>query len=208
MESALAGRAWGDREICCIQFALHCFMKGQNMTVSTCTYVLTAVCVVLASSMLLGVVSAVGPPDEMSAATARAEIEAMYKRWGRARVSLDEETIEAMLDDAFYVLIDDRRISREEFVKMVLRKIPTRQLTRFDTDVLTVQRAADGWTVVITEKLEVEVTDAEGKTHTRYSFWVTRDGCRKEGDTWMGTYSEAIGYENWRTGKPPPIKDW
>ncbi len=178
------------------------------MTVSTRTYVLTAVCVALASSMLLGVVSAVGSPDEMSAATARQEIEAMYKRWDRARVSLDEKTIEAMLDDAFYVLIDERRIAREEFVNMILRTIPNRQLTRFDTHVLTVQRAADGWTVVLTEKLEVEFTDAEGQTHKRYSFWVTRDGCRKEGDTWMATYSEAIGYENWRTGKPPPFKDW
>ena len=178
------------------------------MTMFTRTYVLTAVYVALASSMLLGVVSAVGLQDEMSVATAREEIGAMYERWGRARVSFDQETVEAMLDDAFYVLLDDRRISREEFVNMVLRKIPDRQLIRFDADVLTVQRAEDGWTVVITEKLEVELTDDEGTTHKRYSFWVTRDGCRKEGDKWMVTYSEAIGYENWRTGKRPPFKDW
>ncbi len=183
------------------------------MTVSTCTYVLAAICVSLASSVLLGVVSVAEPQnggsqDEMSAATARKEIGAMYERWGRARVTFDEETIEAMLDDEFYVLLDDRRISWEEFVKMALRKMPDRKLIRFDADVLTVQRAEDGWTVVITEKLEVEFTDAEGKTQNAYSFWVTRDGCHKEGEKWMVTYSEAIGYENWRTGEQPPFKDW
>lgn len=177
------------------------------MITSTLTTLVSAAFVVLATSML-GVVPAVEQPEEMSKQTAREEIGAMYEKWGQARISQDEKSIESMLAPAFYVILDDEKISREDFITMVLRKNPNFKITRFDAEVLTVQIAEEGWTVVITEKLEVEVTDADGNTQKAHSYWVTRDGCRKEGDKWIVTYSEAIGYERWPLGEKPPVKDW
>ncbi len=82
------------------------------------------------------------------------------------------------------------------------------KLTRFDTEILTVQPAGDGWTVVITEKLEFELQSAEGEPRKACSFWVTRDGCRQEGDRWLVTKSEAIGVVSWTPGTKPPFTDW
>jgi len=73
---------------------------------------------------------------------------------------------------------------------------------------LTLQEDGDDWTVVISEKLEVDFVDEHGKAQKGYSFWITRDGCRKTGDRWQVTYSEAIGYEKWRPGTRPPFRDW
>jgi hypothetical protein len=166
-----------------------------------------AVCIALTASVL-AVVPPTGTQDKLTTRAAREAIVALYAQWGRARVSFDEETIETILDPNFYVLLDGRRISREEFVTMILRKSPDRQLTRFDVDVLTVQQADDGWTAVISEKLEIAITDDDGSIQKAYSFWVTRDGFRRKGDRWFVSFSEAIGYENWRRGERPPFKDW
>lgn len=121
---------------------------------------------------------------------------------------MDEEAIESMLDPAFYVVVDERKYSRDEFLTMILQKRPNRTLTRFDAEVMTVRKVDDGWTVVITEKIEVEITSDDGTKQKAYSFWVTRDGFRKEGDQWIVTYSEAIGYENWLPGSKPPFENW
>ena len=177
------------------------------MTTSTLTVLMPAVCVALAASVL-AVVPPNGAQDKLTAGAAREEIVALYAQWGRARVSFDEEAIERMLDPEFYVLLDGRRISREEFVTMILRKSPDRQLTRFDVDVLTVQQDGDGWTAVISEKIEIAITAADGSIQKAYSFWVTRDGFRRKADRWVITSSEAIGYENWRGGQSPPFRNW
>ena len=126
----------------------------------------------------------------------------------RRELRAAEETFEAMLDAAFYVVVDERRYSRDEFMTMILRKDSDRKLTRFDVNVLTVRKAEDGWTAVITEKIEVERTAEDGTVEKAYSLWVTRDGFRQDGDQWIVTYSEAIGYENWFAGTKPPFEDW
>ncbi len=121
------------------------------MTISMLNSLMPVVFVALAASVL-AVEPPTGTQDKLTAGAAREEIVALYAQWGRARVSFDEKTIETILDPEFYVLLDGRRISREEFVMMILRKSPDRQLTRFDVDVLTVQQADDGWTAVIQRK--------------------------------------------------------
>jgi hypothetical protein len=141
------------------------------------------------------------------AATVRAEINAMYDEWGRARVEHDKAALEAMLAPEAYVLLDGQKISREDFLRGASQVNPGVRLTRFDADVLTVQQADEGWTVVITEKVEYAISAPDGEIQAAYGFWVTRDGCRKQEGKWLVTYSEAIGYENWR-GARPPFGDW
>ena len=85
------------------------------MTTSLLNFLMPAACVALAASVL-AVVPPNGAQDKLTAGAAREEIVALYAKWGRARVSFDEEAIERMLDPEFYVLLDGRRISREEFV--------------------------------------------------------------------------------------------
>ena len=62
--------------------------------------------------------------------------------------------------------------------------------------------------MVIAEKIEVTILGSGGETRKACSFWVTRDGWRKEGEKWLVTFSEAIGHENWGPGATPPIKGW
>ena len=123
-------------------------------------------------------------------------------------MSVDKETIEKTLAPDFYVLLDGRKISREQFVSDITRDRSDSRLTRFDVEVLTVQPAEDGWTVVITEKIEVELAGVEEGPSKLNSLWITRDGWRKEDGQWLVTYSEAIGYENWMPGTKPPFEDW
>ena len=145
-------------------------------------------------------------PTSEDPSKARDGIRAMYAEWGRARIVFDKEVVERILAPEFYVLLDGEKIARDRFVAMVTQKgRGPAQLTRFDVEILTVQRAKDGWTLVIGEKLEYEIPGGEEKV---YSYWVTRDGCRKEGEKWVVTYSEAIGHETWRSGSKPPIEGW
>lgn len=146
--------------------------------------------------------------SETTPAAARAAIEKTYDAWGRARVELDRETMDSILAPDFYVLLDGRKISREKFIGDISRERMGSRLTRFDADVLTVQKTEEGWTAVITEKLEISIMGSGGETQKGYSFWITRDGWRKQGDKWLVTFSEAIGYENWKPGSKPPIKGW
>ena len=147
-------------------------------------------------------------PVELTPTTARTAIGTMYGAWGRARVEMDKEKMESILAPEFYVLLDGRKISREKFISDISQERVGVRLTRFDTDILTVQSTEKGWTVVITEKLEFEVSRSGGEIQKACSFWVTRDGWRKEGDKWLVTFSEAIGHENWKPGTLPPLKDW
>jgi hypothetical protein len=146
--------------------------------------------------------------EELTAAAARAEIESMYDAWGRARVELDREKMESILAPDFYVLLYGQKISREQFISDISRESPGSRLTRFDTEILTVQKTEKGWTVVIAEKLEVAILGSGGKEQKLCSLWVTRDGWRKEGPKWLVTFSEAIGHEGWGPDVKTPIKDW
>ncbi len=61
----------------------------------------------------------------------------------------------------------------------------------------------------IAEELEVSIAGSNGAAEqTLYSYWVTRDGFRQQGDEWLVTSSEAIGHENWEPGKVPPMDGW
>ncbi len=146
--------------------------------------------------------------SEPTLAAARAAIGATYVRWGRARVELDKEMMDSILSSDFYVSLYGRKISREKFISDISQERPGSRLTRFDTDILTVRKTEKDWTVVIAEKLEITASGPDGETRKAYSYWVTRDGWRKDGDKWVVTFSEAIGHENWEPGTTPPIKGW
>ena len=158
-----------------------------------------------------------GPPAELgqdekrvevTAAAARVAIDAGYRVWGRARVDYDTKTMDSMLAPEFYVLLRGRKIAREKFLADVSRERPGSRLTRFDVDTLTVQKTEAGWTIVISEKIEVTLLGSGSETRKACSMWVTRDGWRNEGGTWLVTFSEAIGHENWQPGTNPPIRHW
>ncbi len=146
--------------------------------------------------------------DELTPAAARAAIDATYTKWGRARVELDKETLDSIMAPDFYVSLYGRKLSREKFLSDISQERPGSRLTRFDTDILTVRKTEKDRTVVISEKLEITMVGSDGETHKAYSFWVTRDGWRKDGEKWLVTFSEAIGHENWKPGTKPPIRDW
>ncbi len=128
--------------------------------------------------------------------------------WGRARVELDKKTMDSILAPDFYVSLYGHKISREKFISVLSQKRSGSRLTRFDTDILTVKKTEKDWTVLIAERLEFTILGSEGETTKAYTFWVTRDGWRKEGEKWLVTFSEAIGHENWEPGTKPPIRDW
>lgn len=162
----------------------------------------------LAASVLAANLLQAPKQDELTPATARAAIDAMYKTWGRARVELDRETMDSILAPDFYVSLYGRRLSREKFLSDISQERSGFRLTRFDTDILTVQETEKDWTVVISEKLEVTILGSDGEKHKACSLWVTRDGWHNEGGKWLVTFSEAIGHENWEPGTKPPIRDW
>ena len=139
----------------------------------------------------------------LTAAEARKIIADGNRQWGKARIEYDKETFERMLAPDFYVLIQDRKLTRQEFIDAISVQRPGVKLTRFDATVLTVQQSEGTWVAVIHEKLEFD--SPEGKV---YSLWITRDGWRKVDDQWFITFSEAIGNEPWRGGEKPPFPDW
>lgn len=139
---------------------------------------------------------------------ARLAIEGVYEAWGSVRLSYDRAAMERMLSGGFYVLLDGSRISREEFIEGISRKGRVRRLTRFDTDILTVERSDEGWTVVISEKIEVEAPGEDGRPATFCHHWITRDGLKEEDGKWSILFSEAIGHEKWPAGETPPISCW
>jgi len=178
----------------------------------SCCCVLAATCCLSAFVLVASVLAAdqveAAKEVELTPAAARSAIDAAYRTWGRARVELDRETMDSMLDPEFYVSLYGQRLSREKFLSDISRERSGARLTRFDTDILTVQKTEKDWTVVISEKLEITSVGSGGETRTACSFWVTRDGWRTEGGQWLVTFSEAIGHENWEPGDKPPISDW
>jgi hypothetical protein len=163
------------------------------------SFVITIVLLITAAQPL----SSGQDSSRLSAAEARKIIVEGNRQWGKARVDLDIEAFEKMLAPDFYVQLPGRKLTRQQFIKMISAQMPGAKLTRFDATVLTVQRAKDGWVAIIHEKLEMD--SPNGKV---YSLWITRDGWRKVGDQWVITFSEAIGSETWLGGEKPPFQDW
>jgi hypothetical protein len=114
--------------------------------------------------------------DELTLAAARTAIGEMYDAWGRARVELDKATLDSILAPDFYVLLEGRKISREKFLGDISSARTGYRLTRFDADILTVQRTEKGWTVVVNEKCELKIPAAGGVRAKVCSFRVARDG--------------------------------
>ncbi|NOG55424.1 MAG: hypothetical protein HND57_14070 [Planctomycetes bacterium] len=161
------------------------------------------------------------PPQEqkkteqaMTPAAVRDAAVAGYRKWGDARIAYDREALESMVAPDLYIQLADRRITGKEFLDTVSQRNPRAAMTRFDVDVLSVQKKADSeneWTLVICEKIEYSLVNSDVKGPVFYSLWVTRDGWRlTEDGTWLITYSEEIGHENWQgagDGKAP-IEGW
>jgi hypothetical protein len=127
--------------------------------------------------------------------------------WSKARLAYDRATAEKMLAPDFFVVLPDRKHTRQEFLDMVAHKPPAGGLTRFEPIVLTVEPSGDAWAAIIEEKLEWERPNATGKMEKGYALWVTRDTWKKIGDQWQALSSEAISNEHWK-GTPPPIANW
>ncbi|MHC4989630.1 MAG: nuclear transport factor 2 family protein [Planctomycetota bacterium] len=150
---------------------------------------------------------AASQPESWDAASVRTAIDAGYRTWGDARIAYDKEAMQAMVVPEFYIQLLDQRISGQEFIDTASRPNPRAPLTRFDVEILSVQRSGDDWRLVIAEKVEWTPADAEDRAPGLYSLWITRDGWRRENGKWLVTYSEEIGHENWR-GRRPPFEDW
>ena len=147
-------------------------------------------------------------PLPSNTAAVRKELDALYAAWGKARVALDREVLERTLAPEFHVMLAKENLTRQQFLDQISKRMEGVRLVRFETRLLTIEPSGAAWVAVMTEKLEVERTGADGKTERNSSLWVTRDGCRKEGDRFLVTYSEAIGHESWRGGEKPPFADW
>ncbi len=163
---------------------------------------------VLAASAIVAKQAEPAKQEELTLTAARAAIGEGSKRWSRAREEYDKEAMEALLAPEFYVSLYGKKIDREKFISDCSTQRPGVRLTRFETEILTVRKSEKDWTVVIAEKVEFTMPGSDGKSTKGYSYWVTRDGWRQEGEKWLCTYSEAIGHENWRTGGKPPISGW
>jgi len=169
----------------------------------------------VAIALLLGalpsVTSAPRAAPEMPALdadTARKLIADGNRTWGRARVARDVATFERMLAPDFYAQLQDRRLSRQQFIDRISAVDPKLRLVRFDATVLTVQPTPDGWAAVIHEKLERESREPGGAGPKTYALWITRDRWVWTGGEWRIASTEAIGNEVWDGGDRPPFGDW
>ena len=139
----------------------------------------------------------------VSSAEARKAIQAGYVEWAKARVALDMNTIEKMLAPDFYFQTPDKKHTRQEFID----GMSSLKITRFDASVLTVEPRGNDWSVLVSEKGEVETKDKDGKTSKLYIVLVARDGWRKLDDNqWTLLSSEPLGQERWK--EIPPIANW
>jgi hypothetical protein len=142
--------------------------------------------------------------SKLSPADARKIISDGNVEWGKARVALDKPTFERMLAPDFYVQLQDRKLTRQEFIDGISSNPPGLKLTRFDASVLTVRPEKDGtWVALIHEKLEFERLG-----RTIYTLWITRDGWKLVDGRWRILFSEEMGSEWWAGGIKPPFPNW
>jgi hypothetical protein len=154
-------------------------------------------------AVIVTVAAGVQTAPAVSSAEARKAIQVGYAEWARARVALDMNTIERMLAPDFYFQLADRKRTRQEFID----SMHSLKITRFDASVLTVEPRGNDWSVVISEKGEVETKDEHGKTSKVYIMLVARDGWRKLNDNqWTLLSSEPLGQQRWQ--ESPPIANW
>jgi hypothetical protein len=182
-------------------------MKSRLATSIRCNFLYMNLGGRLLVSTLLAVILTVAAGAQSAPAVnsteARKAIEAGYIEWAKARVALDMNTIERMLAPDFYFQLADRKRTRQEFID----SMHSLKITRFEASVLTVEPKGNDWSVVISEKGEVETKDDRGKTSKVYIMLVARDGWRKLNDNqWTLLSSEPLGQQRWQ--ESPPIANW
>ncbi len=160
----------------------------------------------IAASILAFALLSFGSQDapKLSPAEARKIIADGNVEWGKARVALDKPTFERMLAPDFYVQLQDRKLTRAEFIDGISSNPPGLKLIRFDASVLTVRPEKDGtWVALIYEKLEFERAGEK-----IYTLWITRDGWKQMDGQWRILFSEEMGSEWWGRGAKPPFPNW
>ena len=151
------------------------------------------------------------PPGAFDDATIRPELTAVNRAWSAVRLGYDSAGAERSLTPDFYVLLNGRRGTRQEFIAMVSGRQPGVRLVRFDNPILSITKDAtkDEYVAAVLEKIEFERPRADGSGSDKmYSLWITRDGYRRVGSTWQIMFSEAISSQNWSGAKVPPFPDW
>lgn len=150
------------------------------------------------------------PPGAFDDTAIRSELTAVNKAWGAVRLGYDSLTAERMLTPDFFVQMYGQRISRQEFIHMVVTRREGAKLVRFDNPILSISKDPnkDEYTAAVMEKLETEVHRTDGGTDRMYSLWITRDTYRRVGSGWQIAASEAISSQTWGGGKKPPFADW
>lgn len=140
-------------------------------------------------------------------AAVRAELAEVYKHWDKARIAIDTGTLESTLGPDFFVVLQDGKHSRQEFLNMITHPQANVDHLRFESRILTLNRQDDDWITIITEKTEVVVRPSDKIQFRGFSLWVTRDRWHKAPDgSWRAKSSEWIGNESWRDN--PPFPDW
>lgn len=150
------------------------------------------------------------PPAAFDDATIRAQLTAVNKAWSAVRLTFDSAAADRMLTPDFFVLMNGRRVSRQEFIGMVSQRQPGVKLARFDNPILSITKDADKdeYTAAVMEKIEYERPREDGSGVDRmYSLWITRDTYRRVGSGFQIVSSEAISSQNW-LGQKPSIADW
>ena len=85
----------------------------------------------------------------VSRAEATKAIEDGNITWGKARVAIDKNAFERMLEPDLYVQLSDRRLTRQQFIDRISSYPSGVTLTRFDAGVLTVEPSGDDWVTKI-----------------------------------------------------------
>lgn len=128
--------------------------------------------------------------------------------WAKARLAVDTAAFERLLPRGYFALMDGERMDREQFIAGISAPPPGVKVTRFDARILTVSEAADGWSVLVQEKLEIARTSPEGVTARTYHLWIIRDLWKPADGTLQLASGEVVSTEGWRGGTRPPFADW
>ena len=167
----------------------------------------------VANLLRFGAMQAYGgarPPAAFDDARIRAELTAVNRAWSAVRLSFDSAAADRMLTPDFHVLMNGRRVSRQEFIGMVTQRPPGARLARFDNPILSITKDPDKeeYTAAVMEKIEYERPREDGSGMDRmYSLWITRDTYRRVPSGFQIVSSEAISSQNW-LGQKPPFVDW
>lgn len=128
--------------------------------------------------------------------------------WAKARLAVDTAAFERLLPSDYFALMDGERMGREEFIAGISAPPAGVKLRRFDVRILTVSESADGWSVLVQEKLEIDRTSPEGVTVTTYHLWIIRDLWKQVDGRLRLASGEVVSTEGWRGGTRPPFIDW